>query len=697
MTGNTKVWRAPLAGLASFAMIATMGLAAGTAAAASSTFTAAPQAAYTVVLNSGNSATFNKDKAEALDTTLGAGSDDASVSSDKKTVTIKNVPVKIGQTETMVTTVEDAANAALDLNAGYKTPGDNWFDGAAFGTTNKVQPTLTLDKVASNGQVTLYAHVLSSEGEVTVDFKGYAGDDPKVPSGDKLADWQIPDTSNGQHVKAWMNGDKTLDKATKYTEDVSYTPTWYDQQDPIITYKTVNGTTVTVIGTSQNVAPGQKFDLKSASDLGLTGKAVSYFSDKEFKTAFTANTTGVTKDTDVYVQGTTQKTINYSYKVATLKTDGSGDYDVKVNAYGSDTIATNLNFQEPPTPSTRADGAEFKGWYTSQADADKLTASAKVSFPYADTQVTTLYAGYGEATAKKDIKVSFDLNYNGSPAATVVTYKQDATVSKPADPKRDGYVFKGWYTDAATTAGNEVFKSNAEVKATANVTYYAKWQNATDAAVEKVATLRENPDDKVYTKDSYEAYKKVYDKYFDGTTVKLDVDKAEAAKAVQAAVDKLVEKTNNKLHRLYNTNNGDHYFTSADSEAAMLTALGLNYEGTPYKVVSLYKANGDEWTGGDVSEIANLGAVVYSVYNPNTGEHLLVGQYEAEQLAKAGWNNEGAKFAAPQASSTKDVYRVYNPNTTGPAHVYVSKSEATGLVAQGWRWDFGGKVAYKLG
>ncbi|WP_146194773.1 hypothetical protein, partial [Bifidobacterium callitrichidarum] len=33
MTGNTKVWRAPLAGLASVAMIATMGVAASTASA----------------------------------------------------------------------------------------------------------------------------------------------------------------------------------------------------------------------------------------------------------------------------------------------------------------------------------------------------------------------------------------------------------------------------------------------------------------------------------------------------------------------------------------------------------------------------------------------------------------------------------------------------------------------------------------
>ena len=92
----------------------------------------------------------------------------------------------------------------------------------------------------------------------------------------------------------------------------------------------------------------------------------------------------------------------------------------------------------------------------------------------------------------------------------------------------------------------------------------------------------------------------------------------------------------------------------------------------------------------------NLGDVIYSVYNPNTGEHLLVGQAEAESLATVGWNNEGAVFAAPQGA-TKDVYRVYNPNTTGPAHVYVGKAEANGLIKLGWRWDNNAKPVYKLG
>ncbi|KFI47917.1 InlB B-repeat-containing protein [Bifidobacterium biavatii] len=681
MTGNAKVWRAPLAGLASVAMIATMGVTAMTASAAtSSSFVPASQTSYTVVLNSGV-ASFNKEAALGLDTTLGAGNDDASLSSDSKTLTIKNVPA--GKT---VAEVENAAEATMTAPTGYVfTAGDFkfWFDGATYGTSNMVDESLTVAKASNGGQVSLYAHVPTTNGIANINFAGYS-DPVKIPSSDKLATWQVPTTSNGQHVKAWLrDGDanKALDLKTTYTGDANYSAQWYDQTDPVVTYKNANGSTTLPADKTQNVAPGTAFDLLSASELGITGEnvAVAYYSKADKSAQFTANKTGVTSDTVVYVASTTRKTVTYKYKTATAKDDGTYEVSAYVD-YGTDTIAQNQNALEPPAPATRADGAKFLGWYT---NSDLKT---KVVFPYAFTGSATLYAKYGDATAKKNVKVTFDQHYNGAPAATSVTYKEGDKVAKPATPTRKGYVFQYWYANGADD--KDVFKDD-DLKATANVTYFAKWATEGEDAYNKISTKLSNAD-KQFTNASYKAYEKVYDEYINASdkSVKEGKTQADATKAVKAAKEALVENTV-KLYRVYNPNNGDHFFTTNASIQSSLVNLGWKAEGAPFKVAKPYADKDGNYL--------NLGELIYSAYNPNTGEHLLVAKGEAEGLAKAGWTNEGVIFAVAQGSSSKSVYRVYNPNTNGPAHVYVGKAEGASLVKLGWKWDNNAKPVYKLG
>ena len=70
---------------------------------------------------------------------------------------------------------------------------------------------------------------------------------------------------------------------------------------------------------------------------------------------------------------------------------------------------------------------------------------------------------------KKTFKVNF--NVNGGSEVAAINVVNGKTVSKPADPKKDGSVFIGWYADADCTKlygfGNEVI--------TADTTVYAKW------------------------------------------------------------------------------------------------------------------------------------------------------------------------------------------------------------------------------
>ncbi|UPM54343.1 InlB B-repeat-containing protein [Gottfriedia acidiceleris] len=103
-------------------------------------------------------------------------------------------------------------------------------------------------------------------------------------------------------------------------------------------------------------------------------------------------------------------------------------------------------------------GYTFGGWYTNSACTTAYNFSTKVK------NNITLYAKWTiiQSTVRFDTKggsliASMKVNYN-------------ASVTKPADPKRAGYVFKGWYTSTAYTTIYDFKKA-----VTKDVTLYAKW------------------------------------------------------------------------------------------------------------------------------------------------------------------------------------------------------------------------------
>jgi uncharacterized repeat protein (TIGR02543 family) len=114
-----------------------------------------------------------------------------------------------------------------------------------------------------------------------------------------------------------------------------------------------------------------------------------------------------------------------------------------------------------PTPTKT--GYTFLGWYKDASGTqawnfatDKVTAS------------TTLYAKWGIN------KYTVTFNSNGGSSVATKTGNYDSVIAKPANPTRKGYVFVGWYKDAALkTAWN--FTTD---KVTANTTLYAKWDVA---------------------------------------------------------------------------------------------------------------------------------------------------------------------------------------------------------------------------
>ncbi len=79
-----------------------------------------------------------------------------------------------------------------------------------------------------------------------------------------------------------------------------------------------------------------------------------------------------------------------------------------------------------------------------------------------------------ETPIAKSYNITFDYNYEGAPEAVVSKVEEGDSATKPSDPTRTGYIFNGWYTDAACT-------TKADVIAAINkdTTFYAGWLEET--------------------------------------------------------------------------------------------------------------------------------------------------------------------------------------------------------------------------
>lgn len=121
-----------------------------------------------------------------------------------------------------------------------------------------------------------------------------------------------------------------------------------------------------------------------------------------------------------------------------------------------------------------------------------------------------------------------------------------------------------------------------------------------------------------------------------------------------------------EMLRLYNPNNGEHFYTKSEHELKTLVAAGWQQEGVGWKAP--YKK----------------GSPVYRLYNPNVGDHhYTTSKHEKDQLAAAGWHDEGIGWNSADAGDP--VFRQYNLNAkTGTHNFTTSEHEKNTLVSQGW-------------
>lgn len=121
----------------------------------------------------------------------------------------------------------------------------------------------------------------------------------------------------------------------------------------------------------------------------------------------------------------------------------------------------------------------------------------------------------------------------------------------------------------------------------------------------------------------------------------------------------------NAMHRLYNPNSGEHFYTANTAERDNVRKAGWRYEGIGWQA-------------------PKSGTPVYRLYNPNAGDHHYTPIVsEKNHLVKVGWRYEGVSW---YSGGSKPLYRLYNPNAKSGAHHYtLLKSERDNLIRHGWR------------
>ncbi|MDH6365288.1 hypothetical protein M2139_002283 [Enterococcus sp. PF1-24] len=122
----------------------------------------------------------------------------------------------------------------------------------------------------------------------------------------------------------------------------------------------------------------------------------------------------------------------------------------------------------------------------------------------------------------------------------------------------------------------------------------------------------------------------------------------------------------NDMHRLYNPNSGEHFYTANVTEKNNLIKAGWNDEGLGW----IAPTSGEE---------------VYRLYNGNSGDHhYTLNEAEKNNLVTAGWKYEGIGW---YSSTDKELplYRAYNPNAVTGTHNYTtSNGEQKQLLSAGW-------------
>ncbi|MBW3091139.1 S-layer homology domain-containing protein [Bifidobacterium miconisargentati] len=449
MTGNNKVWRAPLAGLAAVAMLATMGVATSTANAAD------PEVKVTFDLNGRHGTSVTKN----FDVTLSGSNADAYTLA-------KDTDYKSPAT---------ASNGAGD----WKITGWYTADGELFDVDSPVY-----------ADTTLYAHW--AKNTVTVKFQNdnglkYADNNQDgnvdsadktitLASGDRLADWQKP----VDKTENWTTSDATVDgkvlagfyTTNKYATEFDFSAAVTATTRVYVKYNTATKVSVKDKNGAEYRAETADGVVNIPAYLKTTGAGVARKWISQWTVSY-LDTDGKTQTVDQFVDGDTLPEVKSGeWAVLTPDTSSASDETVVTIQYHlnnnfastpEDQYVTSTDSIETTTPDLLDGTLSFDGWYTDSSYTNLYAGEAAKDVANGGAVVDL----YGKVSlSATSSTVTFDPDYNGS-KPTDVSAKQGATIAWQEAPARDGYVFQGWakgtvfYRDAKSfTNSSTGYKAN---------------------------------------------------------------------------------------------------------------------------------------------------------------------------------------------------------------------------------------------
>ena len=712
MTGNNKVWRAPLAGLAAVAMLATMGVAAGTANAAS-----------------WNGSTTTNYKVNVYD---------------------PDQPWK----PTSVSTTAKWGTVLTPLTADpYAASGDGKvFDYFSYDKAGKEKIG---DVVVVKGATKVFAQYKQAV-KVTFDVKG-DGTDAAHSSDDVAIDVAKGSSLTAADYRTAFRSSEPTEIGKSFA-GWTYTYTQQGSADDLYTNAAINSDTVlhARFDVNQNLSQVSFRDFgdstTSATRYTLAGNPFPQFRVPD---TWSVDTKWQTEDQKAYdfTQAVPNKNqdataddlvlvapVSASLKNVTVKYDFTDAV-----ARTADDYATTADEKPVQPVEPVAFGEVFTGWFT--YDGKKIDFSKPISeqanFNAASNEIT-LHAGWDTTHVAELVYTlgyqtpdyvgggkQFEFVYAGEkkdlPSGLEEYYQTDAQ----EDAAKDEYTTRkltGWYQgsndkDVVTSANALAAGSVTEFTAVWDASYAVrlngnggkfdgqtyKWVTAAKGT--KLADILVEP-----VRDGYTLAYWVTD-YGTSTEAKVDTSmtiEAFAGKTLTAkwtASAKLdVDALRNQFPLVWNNQSSDaltvaaYGYTDASAKAYVKAVYALEDEYAAYqrepesqKKVDLatalqpkYEAAQKLLVKSNGAEVPSGKVAVYRAFNPNEtrgGSHLYTTNFaEYSNVVRAGWRAEGVQFQTTSNQKATPVYRTYNPND-GSHHYTTNKDESDGLVKAGWKYE----------
>ena len=291
-------------------------------------------------------------------------------------------------------------------------------NGTAFDFSKAITKNTTLYAVYEKNSYTV-TYYEDTAGTIELDTKTVEygtmlndiGEPPEIPTGYEFAGWALKGTTT------------IVTFPYEVTENLEFVPIFTEEEQVIITFYDMDGTTVLA---TKKYPKGLRFDKPEdpAEKPGYTFKHWSLTKGgEEAPYGFFLG-----KDFDLYA--VYEKN---SYEVIFYKDTAGTDPMLTVSIGFEDTVAEPAD--EPAAPI----GSDFDGW------ALKGT-TAKVTFPYAITEKTEFVPIFKSIAPSEEATVTFIAD--GTMVKTVTLPKGTAigAANMPENPTKEHYTFEGWFT-----------------------------------------------------------------------------------------------------------------------------------------------------------------------------------------------------------------------------------------------------------